>query len=253
MKKTQRNILAVTIFTISIITVIMPLLIYRLIFNGGLANAHSAWGEFGSYFSGVVGTILSFINLIILTVTLLKQKREQVKIEAKQINDEVERDDFEFRQWFNQMISQKGTLIESFTDGQYHGNKDLRYKIYLCLGHYKVAHQFNDSDFLNEISKFTSLFSFLIYIGKEISNQNDKYKNRYYSQLRSILSGEELLLLIIYREFKQVSAETLSVINMILGDYSKLRINDFANATNVRPDDIQFYKTAFDKGVLSIS
>jgi uncharacterized membrane protein len=67
----------------------LTVILYFLNFHGGFSPNSSDWGAFGSYIGGVIGVILSCVNMLILTITL----REQIKFNNEEkIRNEKEKE-----------------------------------------------------------------------------------------------------------------------------------------------------------------
>lgn len=64
------------LFIIVVITVYFTLSEYRSVFNGSYSTSHDSWGTFGDYLGGVLGSLLSFVAVILLFMTYLLQKKE---------------------------------------------------------------------------------------------------------------------------------------------------------------------------------
>ncbi|MCC4791186.1 putative phage abortive infection protein [Vibrio splendidus] len=64
------------IFSILIFTAILPIGLYLFKFNDGLSNLHSEWGEFGSFFGGVVSPIISILAFIGLLYSMDETKKQ---------------------------------------------------------------------------------------------------------------------------------------------------------------------------------
>ena len=60
------KLLIVILATISLAVMIGLVILYFYRFHGGLSLAHDKWGQFGDYFGGALGTLLSFVNFLIL-------------------------------------------------------------------------------------------------------------------------------------------------------------------------------------------
>lgn len=61
------------VFLISIIA-------YFNTFNGALSTEHNIWALFGDYFGGFVGTILSFISILLILITIINQNETNKKL-----------------------------------------------------------------------------------------------------------------------------------------------------------------------------
>ncbi|KJF87755.1 putative phage abortive infection protein [Photobacterium leiognathi] len=72
-------------FTISIFSLfaVIILLLYVKEFHGGLSDSHSVWGEFGSFFGGVLSPIVSVLAFIGLLYSM-----DQTKAQFKQQSEE---------------------------------------------------------------------------------------------------------------------------------------------------------------------
>lgn len=64
---------SVILFFTAIFFVLLVFFLYRLVFNGDLSKSGPTWGEFGSYFGGVLSPLFSFMALIAVLVTILIQ------------------------------------------------------------------------------------------------------------------------------------------------------------------------------------
>ena len=58
------------------IALVVTLVSYFSIFDGGLSETHKAWSEFGDYVGGVLGAIFAFLSLIALLYTIWVQHKE---------------------------------------------------------------------------------------------------------------------------------------------------------------------------------
>lgn len=64
------------IIILALLTAVATVTIYSYQFNGALSPDHSRWGEFGSFFGGVLGATFSFFALIYLAKQVENQWRE---------------------------------------------------------------------------------------------------------------------------------------------------------------------------------
>ena len=62
---------------------LFSLIVYFVNFNNGFSDNSANWGDFGSYFGGVIGVLLNSVNIFLLIITV----KEQLKIN----NEERER------------------------------------------------------------------------------------------------------------------------------------------------------------------
>ena len=65
---------------LAVVSIVTVVLLYVYKFSGGLSSSSSHWSEFGSYFGGVLGPLISFFTLITVFVTVLLQ-REMIKLQ----------------------------------------------------------------------------------------------------------------------------------------------------------------------------
>ncbi len=65
------------LISICILLFLVFVFLYFYKFHDGLSNKPDDWGNFGSYIGGIIGSILSGINLIILIILTKQTKEEQ--------------------------------------------------------------------------------------------------------------------------------------------------------------------------------
>jgi uncharacterized membrane protein len=99
-----------------------PFFIWSSSLGIGFSGTTETWSHFGSYFGGIAGPILSFLNLIIIIITLRQQKKSNNdQAEANQSaaqdrlkSDELKKQNYEHQKiLFNEKIEhekQKNTL-----------------------------------------------------------------------------------------------------------------------------------------------
>jgi len=69
--------IAIALFFL-ILLVVLP---YGFVFNGGISSNHTKWGEFGAYLAGTVGTLLTLFSVLFVYLTNKKQIDENKKAE----------------------------------------------------------------------------------------------------------------------------------------------------------------------------
>ncbi|WP_412495458.1 putative phage abortive infection protein [Vibrio cyclitrophicus] len=72
--------LTITLFSILAIGV---LVLYVSMFSGGLSDSHSVWGEFGSFFGGVLSPIVSILAFVGLLYSM-EQTKTQFKLQSEE-------------------------------------------------------------------------------------------------------------------------------------------------------------------------
>jgi hypothetical protein len=79
------NILLVLFIIIIIFLALIPIYYYRLVFNHSeLSNSSNEWGIFGSFYNGIVGPFLAFINILVLIrLTLAASKFNKKNLEKQ--------------------------------------------------------------------------------------------------------------------------------------------------------------------------
>lgn len=84
-KLIKHNIL---VFTFLGLIVLLSLVIFTYIYGGGFSNGFSKhsqnWGDFGSFFGGTVGVIISSLSIFLVLLTI-KQQSKQIRQQSKQI------------------------------------------------------------------------------------------------------------------------------------------------------------------------
>jgi hypothetical protein len=65
------------LFLLSVILLAVSLFLYFYTIHGKLSKNSNDWSNFGSYIGGIVGTILSGINLLILIILTFQTKEQQ--------------------------------------------------------------------------------------------------------------------------------------------------------------------------------
>lgn len=84
----------VAIFGLITLLVVLGIYIYNF-FNGGLSQDTEIWGQFGDYFGGVLGPVISLLALIAFLVTIyqgkrtLKELQKTTAIQEKQAETQV--------------------------------------------------------------------------------------------------------------------------------------------------------------------
>jgi len=68
----------ITIIIVLIIIVITTLSLYLFKFNGDLSSEHSFWGDFGSYFGGIVGPLATILTLLWLLIININQWQQSI-------------------------------------------------------------------------------------------------------------------------------------------------------------------------------
>ncbi len=203
-------------------TLVIPGIFYKCNFSNSFSTVSSDWGNFGSYYGGIVSTIFSAGTIIFLIFTLIQQRKqlsdeevrrlsqekktakqmkltiEQMKTSDKQL--ELARKQQNSTQFYN-MVSQKNYIISTFADeelpGPYIFDRDINIIISKIISSPSTVGQI--------LAKYLNLFNFLITIAKEIDIQHifTLRDTSFYTKLRYSLSDSELKLLIICIEMKE--------------------------------------------------
>ncbi|CAN0594866.1 unnamed protein product, partial [Ectocarpus sp. 12 AP-2014] len=64
------------IIVLAVIAAVTTIAIYSSQFSGSLSSNHSRWGEFGSFFGGVLGATFAFFSLLYLAKQVENQWKE---------------------------------------------------------------------------------------------------------------------------------------------------------------------------------
>lgn len=76
MKLITLNKLIYLIFGFGFFLIFIVLGFYLYKFNGSLSNIHQVWGEFGSYFGGLLSPIINFFGFLTTLILLYNTKKE---------------------------------------------------------------------------------------------------------------------------------------------------------------------------------
>lgn len=123
------NTIAAFIFAILVIFIIA----YTLIFNGGISSLHSNWGQFGDFIGGIFGSLLSLFAVILLYSTYILQREELSKTAEALENQNEQMKIQQFENIVFKLIDRKDTVLHSMrhksTDGIValkHLNNDIK-------------------------------------------------------------------------------------------------------------------------------
>jgi len=102
------------LLVILIITLCVTIGIYALKFNGGISNSQTTWGEFGDFFGGIAGSLISLFAVILLFVTYRLQKEELAKTSKALDNQNDQLSIHHFRDTVFKLLDRKDDVIDKF-------------------------------------------------------------------------------------------------------------------------------------------
>jgi len=103
----------VSILLIALITILCVIFIlYAFEFNGGISNSQTTWGEFGDFFGGIAGSLISLFAVILLFVTYRLQKEELAKTSKALDNQNEQLNVHHFRDTVFKLLDRKDDVID---------------------------------------------------------------------------------------------------------------------------------------------
>ncbi len=168
------------------------LLLYLYFFHDGFSSDQNIWGNFGSYFGGVAGTILSFVAIIYIYEDIKGQKKNQQR-------QEDQNNFFKLLENFNHMRfevfeSEETTSSDDSDKKEVKVYKGIHHSIYLVNNLYDSLRRFGKLSKEDAIIRIveTNDFSFkifynileelLVYVEKDASKEK-YFQNIIYANL----------------------------------------------------------------------
>lgn len=130
LNKVDRWISVISI--ILIIVLLFVILLYLFMFNAGLSLNHSNWGEFGDFWGGIVGSIISLFAVILLFFTYRLQREELSKSTAALNNQNEQMNVQQFENIVFKLLDRKDEVINRMDFNNRHGIgaiKELNYAL----------------------------------------------------------------------------------------------------------------------------
>jgi uncharacterized membrane protein len=237
-----------TFIILAIVLVIINQVAYFAIFGGSFSNNHTVWSEFGSFFGGFVGALLSFINIMFVIMTLRNQT-EQLAVMKSDIEEQKkgkekyerkEKIDY-YEKIFNDSINQKNMIKNAFESGSGTGdqvfNKSVKESIDLLRNTDEILeHQYhyarenaitNKYTVIENTTKYISLLHIIVETIRTIQNSEleEMEKNELISKYNRLLSDYELKYLVICKSIKEMH-DSIDIVNKALGLYESITLND---------------------------
>ena len=82
----NKKIAFILVIVFSFLSFTTPLIIYLIHFNNGFSSLNEDWGNFGSFYGGIISSVFSFISFLALLYTIYIQQTE-IGITKKEIED----------------------------------------------------------------------------------------------------------------------------------------------------------------------
>jgi len=227
------------IIIIGLVLCLFPLGMYISKFSGGLSETHSSWGEFGSYFGGIVGSILGFINVILLLENIKLQNKALKTVETQQEKNEMDYRKKEFNIWFQKMLDYKSDIIRNSGKETIKGYEKMSMDMNECI---ILLQRFEDSQneqdrqlVIDSFTKYLNIYQHIIYIANGIDREHldEQNENEYYSCIRNLLSDPEIKMLIIAKYIKEISNSTYIMIEKILGGFTRITLRVLIENRNI--------------------
>jgi uncharacterized membrane protein len=225
------NIIIKLVLVIALIVIVVPFVIYKNTFDGKYSLYADDWGNFGGYYGGVVGPLLSLLSIILILITIRNQN-EDSNTQIKNIS--LQR----FEQSFNDNLIQRYSIVSTFKENSNDGFQVLKRDIYNIVEDYKKRHiDVISTIVIREkvlILNYIGLFNYIVVLAKSIETNvyENGEKEKYYTLLRYSLTESELVLLIIFKFNKNLSENYLDIIDKILGIYKDITLQNLANSEN---------------------
>ena len=104
------------------IIVIAPFIIYLIYFHDGISADQNDWSSFGSFYGGIVSSILSFISIVLLVYTISIQKKKDYSDNITALEKDTEDRVFKYIEKTNVVFDNlKKFIDENVID--YNGNR----------------------------------------------------------------------------------------------------------------------------------
>ena len=242
---------------------LLPLIEYKSMFDEGLglSNDHGTWSQFGTFFGGVVGTILSYISVMFLVISLrqqntaLRYQMDELKIQRatlQEMKKEIETQEIinraqvenieiqRFENRFNSFLDSKRILWESLFPKDLYSNEAINLQL---INFRKVASFISKNPnsyiapkyirlrdhFLLEKSRY---FNFIIQIYDYVDSLDDiEEKKDYFKMLHNMLSVHEIIVLLAFKfcgiRGCLLGQEIIDKINILLFDYFSVTEEEF--------------------------
>jgi len=267
MKKNVYGLIYIIISILALLSVIFAFALYRYHFSGQIVLDSNEWSNFGSYYGGIVGPILSFFSIVLLVITvklqekaLLQQKDEVdnslevIKENSKYLQKQIE-NNFQqmFESTFNTNLHQRFMIFDTFKTGNKEGSQIFREDIKHIITAYYNEHFAQIKTITiggSDILKYIGLFNYIVNLAKTIKENNlsNNMEDHYFELLRYSLIESELLLLIIAKDIKELSVNYLDIISKILGEYNSISLSELAQSSTH-----SLFEVASRKGIIKIS
>jgi hypothetical protein len=105
----------VSILLVALIIILFVIIgLYVFEFNGGISNSQTTWGEFGDFFGGIAGSLISLFAVILLFVTYRLQKEELAKTSKALDNQNDQLIIHHFRDTVFKLLDRKDDVIDKF-------------------------------------------------------------------------------------------------------------------------------------------
>lgn len=176
---------------------------YFFIFNSGLSQTHSDWGDFGSYFAGTIGVCFTLFSFILMYWTFQAQREQQFESSFQQyISDYYSLLNFINERWLhgidpNDNSFKKGREIFGMAVGfiKWNDSKDYNSVENQIKKSYEKIFKIHINVFHHYFNTITGLFEFLD------KNKELKDKQLYMSRFLSLLSFYEIVFFAYYIEY----------------------------------------------------
>lgn len=260
MKIKQRTILIISA-SISLIGLFLPLLFYINIFNGSFSSTSTEWNDFGSYYGGVVGPILSFVSIILILYNI-KLQNDSIIGTNKDFNTKLEYyssqidilNQQKFDNHFHQLLNYKKHIIDSYQKGNREGFDIFNMNMKELLENARIEKHNHrpiiisgnpNSESEQLFSKYLNVFNYIIDIAATINNNQFIEKLHYYNLLFNSLIDSEIKMLIICRDLKDVCESNYDLIQNVLSDFNSITLDDLLNN-----HELYIYQIASIKGII---
>lgn len=217
------NRYAVAALFIGLLAVGIYVFNFYFVEDQSVSDKTADWGAFGDYFGGIIGTVLSFIAMVLLIRSLSLQNEANMALKTQLDNSERTEAIKSFESLFFNLIESQNTLIDRFEIYHFHNGKIAK-----LLGaeavvrledeiHHMRSLNFNDQqisqmiDHLDEDDRFYNVLRpFSVSVNVISDNLSDDkgfdadVRRFYYATLINFLTFAHLRLVLVSAQFLDV-------------------------------------------------
>lgn len=130
-------------FVVLVVPLAVSLILYVTRFNEGLSLLHSNWGEFGDFFGGIVGSLISLFAVILLYFTYRLQRVELAKSTEALNNQNEQLNIQQFENIVFKLLDRKDEVLNNLSFKKRPGIEAIKH-LNKELVKMKIEHKYDD-------------------------------------------------------------------------------------------------------------